>query len=75
MDELEKMKPALDEAYYSYHKKIKDAAEAEKAASISNQTSQWQSSLGDVSNSRGKEWSLQEALKGVAGVGLHEGTR
>lgn len=70
------MKPALDEAYYSYQKRIKEAQEAEKAASISNQTTQWQSSLGDVSNSRvGKEWNLQEALKGVAGVGPTEGTR
>lgn len=76
LDELEKMKPALDEAYYSYQKRIKEAQEAEKAASISHQTSQWQSSLGDVSNTKGgKEWNLQEALKGVAGVGHSEGTR
>lgn len=71
------MKPVLDEAYSTYTKDLKEAQEAEKAASTSNQTIQWQSqqqrSVDRSSPSR--EWNLQDALKGVAGVGYNEGVR
>ncbi|GAA5807894.1 hypothetical protein MFLAVUS_001274 [Mucor flavus] len=73
---LEQMKPVLNDAYDAHVKKIKEAQELEKATSITNQTTQWQSQQRsiDVSNPS-KEWSLQDALKGVPGVGYGEGER
>lgn len=64
------MKPVLAEAYDTFVKKIEEARETEKASSISNQTTQWQSQQRSVEVSTStKEWNLQEALKGVVGVG------
>lgn len=73
---MEQMKPVLDNAYNTYIKKIEEAEKLEKATSIANQTTQWQSQQRsvDVSNPS-KEWSLQDALKGVAGVGYDDGER
>lgn len=70
------MKPVLNDAYDAHVKEIKEAQELEKATSITNQTTQWQSQQRsiDVSNPS-KEWSLQDALKGVPGVGYGEGER
>ncbi|KAG2192298.1 hypothetical protein INT47_008235 [Mucor saturninus] len=67
LEALEQMKPVLEEAYASHVKKIEQAEEAKKASSISNQTTQWllqQRPVETVS----KDWNLQDALKGVAGV-------
>lgn len=72
------MKPALEKAYNDYAKEMDDARKAEQEASIAQQTTQWQSQqqkrpvdTSDVSS----DWNLQDALKGVAGVGYHEGSR
>ncbi|KAI9262485.1 hypothetical protein EDC94DRAFT_608264 [Helicostylum pulchrum] len=76
LESMEQMKPVLDNAYNTYIKKIEEAEKLEKATSIANQTTQWQSQQRsvDVSNPS-KEWSLQDALKGVAGVGYDDGER
>lgn len=78
LEALETMKPALEKAYNSYLKKINDARKAEQAASIAQQTTQWQSQqqkrpidTSDVSD----DWNLQDALKGVVGVGYNEGSK
>lgn len=72
------MKPALEKAYNDYAREMDDARKAEQEASIAQQTTQWQSQqqkrpvdTSDVSS----DWNLQDALKGVAGVGYHEGSR
>lgn len=61
------MKPVLEEAYASHVKKIEQAEEAKKASSISNQTTQWRMQQRPV-ETVSKDWNLQDALKGVAGV-------
>lgn len=78
LEALETMKPALEKAYNSYLKKINDAKKAEQEASIAQQTTQWQSQqqkrpidTSDVSD----DWNLQDALKGVVGVGYNEGSK
>ncbi|KAL9550327.1 hypothetical protein PS6_005600 [Mucor atramentarius] len=78
LEALESMKPALEKAYNDYAKEMDDARKAEQEASIAQQTTQWQSQqqkrpvdTSDVSS----DWNLQDALKGVAGVGYHEGSR
>lgn len=78
LEALETMKPALEKAYNSYLKKINDARKADQAASIAQQTTQWQSQqqkrpidTSDVSD----DWNLQDALKGVVGVGYNEGSK
>lgn len=72
------MKPALDKAYNAYAKKVNDARKAEQEASIAQQTTQWQSQqqrrpvdTSDVAN----DWNLQDALKGVVGVGHNGGSK
>ncbi|MBM6386380.1 MAG: hypothetical protein JSY10_20695 [Paenibacillus sp.] len=73
---MEQMKPVLDDAYNAHVKKIKEAQELEKATSIANQTTQWQSQQRSIDVSHpSKEWSLQDALKGVIGVGYGEGAK
>lgn len=70
------MKPILDGAYNAYVKKLEEIQKLEQATSIANQTTQWQSQQRSVDpSSPSKEWSLQEALKGVVGVGYDEGTK
>lgn len=78
LEALETMKPALEKAYNSYLKKINDARKAEQEASIAQQTTQWQSQqqkrpvdTSDVSD----DWNLQDALRGVVGVGYKEGSK
>ncbi|KAI9360276.1 hypothetical protein BD770DRAFT_385213 [Pilaira anomala] len=76
LDALEHMKPILDGAYNAYVKKLEETQKLEQATSIANQTTQWQSQQRSVDPSNpSKEWSLQEALKGVIGVGYDEGTK
>ncbi|CEP14054.1 hypothetical protein [Parasitella parasitica] len=76
LESLETMKPALEKAYNSYIKKIYDARKAEQDASIAQQTTLWQSQQqkhsADMSNGS-DDWNLQDALKGVVGVGYNEG--
>ncbi|GAN08846.1 endosome-associated ubiquitin isopeptidase [Mucor ambiguus] len=78
LEALEFMKPALEKAYNDYAKEVDDARKAEQEASIAQQTTQWQSQqqrrpvdTSDVAN----DWNLQDALKGVAGVGYNEGSK
>lgn len=81
LEALETMKPALEKAYNSFLKKINEARMAEQKASITQQTTQWQSqqqqqpkrslNTSDVSS----EWNLQDALKGISGISLNETTR
>ncbi|KAF1799931.1 hypothetical protein V8B55DRAFT_1542796 [Mucor lusitanicus] len=78
LEALETMKPALEKAYSDYAKKMDDARKAEQEASIAQQTTRWQSQqqrrpvdTGDVAS----DWNLQDALKGVAGVGYNEGSK
>lgn len=70
------MKPVLEEAYDLYVKKIEEAEKAKKASSISNQATQWQSQQNSVETAL-KNWNLQDALKGVVGVGTgyNEGSK
>lgn len=62
------MKPVLVEAHNSYLKKTEEAEETKKASSISSQTTQWQSQQRSV-EIPSKDWNIQDALKGVVGVG------
>jgi hypothetical protein len=82
------MKPILIQTYENYVRKVQEAQKAEQEASITNQTNQWQQQqqplpqeekqapppqnrsleTSDVST----EWNLQDALKGVVGVGYNE---
>ncbi|CAO3649247.1 unnamed protein product [Mucor fragilis] len=78
LEALESMKPALDKAYNAYAKKVNDARKAEQEASIAQQATQWQSQqqrrpvdTSDVAN----DWNLQDALKGVVGVGHNGGSK
>lgn len=79
------MKPTLDNIYDKYVKKVQQVQKAEQEASIANQTNQWQSQQQQPSLSSQRrpletsdvstEWNLQDALKGVAGVGYNEGSK
>ncbi|KAL9539142.1 hypothetical protein MBANPS3_010446 [Mucor bainieri] len=78
LEALESMKPALEKAYNDYAKKVNDARKAEQEASIAQQTTRWQSQqqrrpvdTSDVAS----DWNLQDALKGVVGVGYNEGSK
>lgn len=72
------MKPAINEAYTAYMDKLEEARKAEREASILQQTSQWQKQQQQQSNQTlespepPKNWSLQDALKGVAGIGIDD---
>jgi UDP-glucose 4-epimerase len=71
LNALEKIKPVINEAYNNHVKRVSDAKQAEKAISLSNQTLQWQQQKQQTEDmiSTTKEWNLQDALKGVVGVG------
>jgi uncharacterized protein len=74
LDALEKIKPVLDEAYSQYLKKMNSVnKQVEKPKPVTQWQPQQQPS-NQVSNST-KEWNLQDALKGVVGVGYGEGTK
>lgn len=73
LEALEKMKPAINEAYTKYMDKLEESKKAEREASILQQTSEWQKQQTSFeSPSNNKDWNLQDALKGVAGVGIHD---
>lgn len=69
LEALEEMKPAINATYTAYMDKLEETKKAEREASIIQQTNQWQQSS---PKSPSSEWSLQDALRGVAGVGIND---
>ncbi|KAF7722633.1 hypothetical protein EC973_002905 [Apophysomyces ossiformis] len=70
LDALEQMKPIINERHQKYVERLRAEEEAKEAAIAEQHAKQLRglqdkASQPDVS----KEWSLQDALKGVAGVG------
>ncbi|KAI8376164.1 uncharacterized protein BYT42DRAFT_534381 [Radiomyces spectabilis] len=69
LNALETMKPVLDAEYRAYEKRVQAAKEA-----VKREPPPATSDEGTVTEAQ-REWSLQEALKGVAGVGYDTSCR
>ncbi|KAI8878288.1 hypothetical protein K501DRAFT_326096 [Backusella circina FSU 941] len=67
LDAMEKMKPKLDTIYENYVAQVKKTEKEAQEKSVADQTSQWQAQYRSVDVN--KNWSLQDELKGIPGVG------
>jgi STAM-binding protein len=67
LDAMEKMKPKLDKVYENYVAQVEKTEKEAQEKSVADQTSQWQAQYRSVDVN--KNWSLQDELKGIPGVG------